>query len=222
MKNMLPSKGLSRGQIGKLLEMQEHGMLKLTAFLNTPTEEVDRFVKAAGPRWRDACAELLKRQFQDFAGIFSIPVNYDEPNAIAVAIEEAKFDSKYIGLALAEIPLVGSGQVVREVREVHFGCVMYNRDLLVAIKARGQELGFKDGFGLADPLTVLRLACANPDRQRKYPLAILFTDSNGRLCYLYLGGGVGRRSLSVDRNVPDSSWDAGVRFLAVCELPLGV
>lgn len=85
-------------------------------------------------------------RFQDFIGIFSILVNYDEPEAIAKAIEAAKFDWKYVVLAPAEIPLVGAGQVEREVREAHFGRVMYNRDLPNALKERGEELGYKGGF----------------------------------------------------------------------------
>lgn len=220
MDNMSPSTGLSRGLIGKLQEMLGHRLDKSTVFQNTPTEEIHRFVTTVGPDWRDASAELLEKRFQDFTGIFRVSVNYDEPNAIAKAIEEAGFDSKYLGIPLEDIPLVGSGQVVREVREVPFGRVMYNRDLPNALRERRQSLGFKGGFGFSDPLTALR-ACANRDRQRKYPLAILFTDSKGQLCYLYLGGVAGRRDLGVARSDPGDRWVAGVRFLAVCELPLG-
>jgi len=219
MKNLSPSKGFSRGQIGKVEEMLGHGILKSTAFQNTLTEEVDRFIKAAGPNWRDACVELLEKRFQNFIGIFSFPVDYDAPQAIAQAIEEGKFDWKYVGLEPAEIPLIGTGQVVREVREVHFGRVMYNRDLPNALKQRGQELGFKGGFKFADPLTALRLAYANPDWQRKYPLAILFTDKNGRLWCVILDGDVDNRNLFVDRLSPGAHWHDDVRFLAVCELP---
>jgi len=219
MKNLSPSKGFSQGQIGKVQEMIGHGILKSTVFKNTLTAENDRFIKAAGPNWRDACVELLEKRFQDFTGIFSFPVDYDEPEAIAKAIEVGKFDWKYVRLSPEEIPLIGTGQVMSEVREVHFDRVMYNRDLPEALKQRGQELGFKGGFKFADPLTALRLACANPDRQRKYPLAILFTDKNGQLWYLCLRGSSDKRSLRVGQSNPGDDWGEFVRFLAVCELP---
>lgn len=221
MKDMSPSnKGLSRGLIGKLAEMLEHGLLKSTVFQNTPTAEVDRFVKEVGPNWRDASVELLENQFQDFIGIFRVPVDYGEPESIAGAIEAAKFDNKCIGLELADIPLSGSGQVVHEVREVHFGRIMYNRDLPAALKEQGEKLGFKTGFKFADPLTALRFVCANPDRQRQYPLAILFHDKCGRLCCLYFSEDAGGRYLGAYRDGPDFDWLDDVRFLVVCELPL--
>ena len=220
MKNLSPSKkGISSGQVGKLKDMVEHGVNKSTVFQNTLTAEVDRFVKTVGPDLRDAWVELLEKRFQDFTGIFAVPVDYDEPEAIAKAIEAASFDWKHIGLAPREIPLVGTGQVMQEVHEVHFGRVMYNRDLPNALKERGEELGYKGGFKFADPLITLRLACANPDRQRKYPLVILFTDKNGRLWDLCLGEGSDERCLYVDRVSHDGNWNDNVRFLVVCELP---
>ncbi|MDP2709433.1 MAG: hypothetical protein Q8O93_05355 [bacterium] len=219
MKNLSPSKGFSRGQIVKLQEMIGHGMNKSTMFQSTPTSEIDRFFKTAVPGLRDVWMDLMVERFQDFTGIFSFPVDYDEPEAISKEIEVGKFDWKYIGLEPAEIPLIGTGQVIQEVREVHFGRVMYNRDLPEALKQRGQELGFKGGFKFADPLTALRLACANPDRQRKYPLAILFTDKNGQLWFLFLYELGDERVLRVFQSHPGSAWDEHVRFLAVCELP---
>lgn len=219
MKNLSPFKGFSRGQIVKVQEMIGHGMNKSAVFQSTSTAEIDRFFKTVVPGLRDVWMDLMVKRFQDFTGIFSFPVDYNEPEAIAKAIEVGKFDWKYVGLEPAEIPLIGTGQVIREVREVHFDRVMYNRDLPNALKQRGQELGFKAGFKFADPLTALRLACVNPDRQRKYPLAILFTDKNGRLWYLCLRGIVGGRHLHVYRDGPGRNWRGGVRFLAVCELP---
>lgn len=186
MKKLSPSKGFSRGLIGKVEEMLGHGIEKSVVFQNLLTAEIDRFVKTACPELRDAWVKQLEMRFQDFLGIFSVPVNYDEPEAIAKAIEAAKFDWKYVGLEPAEIPLVGTGQVVQEVHEVHFGRVMYNRDLPEALKKSGRELGFKGGYKFADPLTALRLACANPVLQRKHPLAILFTDDGGQLWFLCL------------------------------------
>ncbi|MFH1583273.1 MAG: hypothetical protein ABIB72_03065 [Candidatus Falkowbacteria bacterium] len=218
---MSPSKGFSRGLIGKAQEMLGHGILKSTVFQDIPTAEVDRFVKTVGPDLRDAWVELLEKRFQDFTGIFHVPVNYDELEAIAKAIEEAKFGWKYVGLEPTEIPLVGTGRVIREVHEVHFGRVMYNRDLPNALKERGEELGYQGGFKFADPLTALRFVCANPDQQRKHPLAILF-DKNGQLWFLYLYEDSGERGLHVHRSHPAGYWREAVRFLAVCELPSAV
>lgn len=220
MKNLSPSKGFSRGLIGKVEEILGHGIEKSVVFQNTLTADIDKFVKTIGPELRDAWVKMLEARFQDFIGVFSIPVNYYEPEAIAKAIAAAGFDWKLVGLESAKIPLIGTGQVTQEVHEVHFGRVMYNRDLPEALKKRGQELGFKGGFKFADPLTVLRLACANPDRQRKHPLVILFTDKDGRLWYLYLREHDGQRYLDVRQNYPDYYWREFVRFLAVCELPL--
>jgi hypothetical protein len=216
MKTMSPQQGLSRGQI----EMLGHGLNKLTVFKDTSTAEVDRFIKEVGPGWRDASAKLLEDLFQDFIGVFRVPVNCNEPNAIASAIEAGKFDGKYLGISVDEISLVGTGQIVHEVREVHFGRVVYNRDLPQALKERGKELGL-DSLKFADPLTVLRFACANPNRQRKYPLTILFIDKQGQLCYLCLGGSGGERDLFVGQDDPGDCWCASVRFLAVRELPSG-
>lgn len=220
MENLSPSKGFSRGLIGKVEEILGYGIEKSVVFQNTLTADIDKFVKTIGPELRDAWVKMLEARFQDFIGVFSIPVNYYEPEAIAKAIAAAGFDWKFVGLESAKIPLIGTGQVTQEVHEVHFGRVMYNRDLPEALKKRGQELGFKGGFKFADPLTALRLACANPDRQRKHPLAILFTDNDGQLWYLCLNVlGSGRR-LRVHQDNPAAHWYEDVRFLAVCELPL--
>ena len=220
MKNLSPSKkGISSGLVGKLKDMLEHGINKSTVFENTLTSEVDRFVKTVGLDLRDAWVKLLEKRFQDFTGIFCVPVNYDELEAIAKAIEENKFGWKYVGLDPAKIPLIGTDQVVREVHEVHFGRVMYNRDLPNALKQRGEELGYKGGFKFADLLTALRFACANPDRQKKYPLAILFTDKNGQLWCLYLDEDSDGRNLNVNQSALAYYWLENVRFLVVCELP---
>ncbi len=207
-------------QIGKLLEVAGAALRKyrsnfraadIQAVLGSP-EIIKQLVSGFIAR--------LEQLVQTIAGVFRIPVNYGEPGAIAKAIAEAKFDRKYVGLAPAEIPLIGTGQVAREVHEVHFGCMMYNRDLPDALIKKGQELGYKNGFKFADPLTALRLACVQPDEQRKYPLAILFIDGNGQLWYLYLIEDDGERRLRVDRDNPDDDWYGHVRFLAVSEQPL--
>lgn len=57
MNNLSPSKGLSRGLIGKVEEMLGHGILKSTVFQNFLTADIDRFVKTIGPEFRDACVK---------------------------------------------------------------------------------------------------------------------------------------------------------------------
>lgn len=223
MNNMPPSevsKGFSQGQIRVLQKLLERGLRGSTLFQHAPTEQVDQFVKTVGSRRREVAVELLERQFRDFKGIFSVPVNYGEPDAIAKAIETAGFDKKYLGIPLADIPLVGKGQVVHEAREAHFGRVMYNCDLPAAVKERGQELGFKAGFKFADPLTALRFACANRDRRRDYPLVIVFY-SGGNFYCLYFHEESGRRKLYVGRRYQDGIWSARARFLVVGELSSG-
>lgn len=215
------AKGLSRGQISVLQDMLGHGLQKSAVFQDTSTEEVDRFIKTAGPEVRDFWVELLEKRFQNFTGCFRIPVNY-ELNAIAQAIEAGKFDDKFVSVPLNEIPLVGTGQTIQLVREVHFNREMYNRDLPDALKDSGQQLGFKAGFKFADPLTALRFAGINPDRQKKYPLGILFTSTEGQLCSLYLYGYASKRRLYVNQSDPVDLWRESVRFLAVCEVPLVV
>lgn len=216
-KSLPPSKfGFTSVLIGKLKNMVEHGIRKLTVFQNVPTAEIDRFIKTVGPELRDAWLELVKKRFQAFIGRFCLLVDYDLSNAIAKAIEEAGFDWKYLGLSPEDMPLVGTGQVEHEVHEVHFGKVMYNRDLPNALKERGKALGFPNGFKFADVLTAIRYACALPDQQRKYPLGILFTDAKGRLWCLYLHEDGRERYLLVYRRGPVSHWDESVRFLVVC------
>ena len=120
-------------------------------------------------------------------------------------------------MPVSNIPLVGVGQVNQEVHEVHFGERMYNRDLPDPLRIRGKEQGFKLGFKFTDVLTALTFALKNKDKQREYPLAILFYDTSGQLCSLYLDGGSYGRDLSVDEDYPGSLWDENVRFLVVAE-----
>ncbi len=207
--------GLTSGLFGKVMDMVEHGLRKSTVFSGVPTADIDRFVKADGPALRDVWTAFLGKRFHDFIGRCVIPVDYGEPNAIAKAIDEGKFEWKYVGLAPESIPLVGAGKVNREVHEVPFDKIMYNCDLPNALKERGKELGYANGFKFADPLTALRYAATLPDRQRKYPLAILFTDVNGQLWYLYLHVNVTERGLNVSQDSPDNYWGGHVRFLAV-------
>lgn len=210
--------GLTRGQAEKLLDMAVHGMIKSYVFQGVPTSQVDEFVKVVGPDARDVYVELMERRFQAFTGRFCIPVNYDEPDAIAKAIDDNAFGDKYVYVEPANIPLGGTGETVEQVHEVHFGKIMYNRDLPAALKARGVELGFPLGFKFANPLTALRYAKKFPEKQLEQPRGILFYDKSGRLCCLYLDEDGGGRVLDVGRGSPGGIWRGSVRFLVVPEV----
>ena len=215
-KPLSPSQGITRGLAGKVQDMLGHGLVKSQVIQSVPTEKLDEFIKTSGANLRDAWVQTMERMLEAFVGCFTVLVDYAAPNAIARAIEEANFDYKYADLDPDKIPLVGVGQAHRKVFEVHFGKTMYNRDLPAALKARGQELGFKLGFKFADPLTALRIACQVPDQQRKYTMAILF-EVKGELWFLILSEGADGRRLLVLRGSPDDYWRDDCRVLAVCE-----
>jgi hypothetical protein len=194
-----PAKGFTRGLINKLFDMIGYGLLELPEFQAVPTAELDKFVKAVGPKIRDEFAKLVIRLFQGWL--------------IQAAIDANAFDNKYIYVEVSDIPATG-GEEVDQIREVSFGKTMYNRDLPEAIKRRGIEDGFANGYKFASPLAVLRWAKKNPDKQRQKPRGILFY-IGGRLCYLYLYGDSDRRSVHVYEFYPVGYWIAGVEFLVV-------
>lgn len=210
--------GLTRGQAEKLLDMAVHRLIKSSVFQGVPTGQVDEFVKEVGPEMRDSYVTLVERRFQAFTGRYCIPVNYDDPNAIAKAIDENSFSYKYVNVEPANIPLGGKGETVEQVHEVHFGKIMYNRDLPAALKARGIELGFPLGFKFANPLTSLRYAKKFPEKQLEQPRGILFYNTTALLCSLCLSGYDGERGLDVYRYHPGVRWDEDVRFLVVPEV----
>jgi hypothetical protein len=133
-----------------------------------------------------------------------VKVDYDKPDAIARAIRNATFDSVRLAIRPQDIPL-GTGRVTHEVFEVDFGRLVFDKDLPV-------ELG-KRGLAFADPLTVILYAARFPNRQRMHPINILFTDRQGQLCYLLLGGGPDRRFGT--RRANPGHWGPGARFLVI-------
>lgn len=144
----------------------------------------------------------------ELLSIHGVLVDYDEPEAIAKAVKKAKFDwKKFVGLSPEEIPLVGVGQVKRCVREVHSDEIIYSRELPNALKKFGEEFGIKGGYKFADPLTALRVACDNPNRQRQQPLAILFNDKDGKVWVLCLFCFKGKRCLHIQLSGADDVWD---------------
>ncbi len=206
--------GFTRGLATKLFDIGEFGIIKSPVFQNVPTADLDAFVKEVGPDMRCQFVALVERRFEVHINCYRIPVNYGVPNAIQAAIDENDFGYKYVGVNVADIPLGGSGETVEMVREVHFGEIMYNRDLPAALRRKGIEAGFPNGYVFANPLTSLKFAKKNPEKQVEAPRGILFY-IGGQLCDLALLSDGDKRGLDVDRYSPGSPWHGDVRFLVV-------
>lgn len=206
--------GITRGQATKLTEMADHRLLKSPVFQGVPTAQVDEFVKAVGPELAGQFADLVARRFEAHTGCYHTPVNYDLANAIATAIEANGFGYKHLDVDVDQIPLIGIGKTVEQVREVGFDKVMYNCHLPEALKQKGVEAGFKNGYIFANPLTALLWALKNPDIQKDHPIGILFYVRQQLYC-LSLGSIDGVRRLSVYEDTSDNHWGNFVRFLVV-------
>lgn len=141
-------------------------------------------------------------------------VDYDQPQAIAQAIAEVKFTSKHFGITLSEIPLVGAGQVRREVFEVSFGEKMYNKDLPGSLLlAQGEGHNFKSGLEFSDPLTALRFAYI--DQQTQHSLVVLFTNNASELCHVFLDKRGHLFNLGIDKDHQNACWGKEVHFLTI-------
>jgi hypothetical protein len=145
---------------------------------------------------------------------FVIPVDYDQPNAIATAIEDGRFDDNFLGIDPSQVRLSGRGKAAHEVFEYCFGKMIYTLDLLAEFRKPDFTLKF------ADPLTALRYAAKLPDQQRKHTLAILFENNSLfeklQIFDLILDATVdGNRSLFIDSHPLGSHWDENQRFLCV-------
>ena len=134
-----------------------------------------------------------------------VKVDYDKPDAVAEAIRNAAFDSVRLAIQPQDIPLGATGRVTHKVFEIDFGRPVFDKDL-------PDELG-KRGLAFADPLTAIQYAARFPNRQRLHPINILFTDRQGQLCYLLLGGGPDRRFGT--RRANPGHWGQGARFLVI-------
>ena len=134
-----------------------------------------------------------------------VKVNYDKPDAVAKAVRDAAFDSVNLVVPAQDIPLVGKGRVTQEVFEIDFGRLVFDKDLPNELSKRGLDF--------ADPLTAILYAARYPNRQRQHPINILFTDRQGQLCYLLLGGGPDR--LFGTRRATTGHWGPGARFLVI-------
>lgn len=191
-------------QIGKLFDQIRHGIHNSGITGETFQKMLEQQREL---RIRSRVVELLEQIATEIAKSFVIPVNYDEPNAIVQAAEAGKFDYKNTNVEFDDIPLGGTGEAENEVLELHLNRTVYSHDLPAELDSR--ELEF------ADPLTALMYAVKLPDRQREYPLGILFNNKQGQLCYLALGEDLDGRGLSVRSEPPGGRWHTGYRFLVV-------
>jgi hypothetical protein len=136
----------------------------------------------------------------------AITVDHEVHDAVAMAIEENKFDDVQIVSPIEDIPVSGNGKVTHEVFQADINGEIENVDLL--------KLLDKNGLALVDPLTALRYATKLPDRQRLYSLGTLFEDRKGQLCCLRLYHVGTLRILRVTQESP-KNWGFAYHFLVV-------
>lgn len=151
-----------------------------------------------------------------------IQINYDEPDAVAKAIEAGEFEDKSIKVRnINDIPLDSQGLVRKEVLEFPLGCLipewrdgtyrgglyLHNPHITAALEDRG--------LVWADPLTALTYAAQFPDRQRKAELCVVFrnNDEDKNLCYLFLDKSYEKRRLKIDYIHPHEFWFSEYHFL---------
>ncbi len=142
----------------------------------------------------------------------TIPVDYDEPNAILAAFEANDFGNKWVELDLATIQVAGKGKGSHKVFEWHPNRVLSNRE----IWPKNNLNKIKPGYKFADPLTALKYALKVPHRQFQHPLVILF-ELEGLLWYLDLDKDEDLRHVCITRAYFDNSWRNNVRFLLIRE-----
>jgi hypothetical protein len=140
-----------------------------------------------------------------------VKVDYNKPDAVARAVKNAAFDSVKLSILPQDIPLGATGRVTHAVFEIDFGRLVFDKDLPGELAKRG--------LAFADPLTAILYATRFPNQQRMHPINILFTDRQGQLCYLLLGGGPDRLFGTMLAN--PGHWGPGARFLVIRKGPSG-
>lgn len=202
-----PSIATSEGQARKLVDQLTPRLVEAVMDGRLPAEQFQQLIQ------QEKELKLGTRFVKWLLGMMALIVqwvvvrcNYGTQNAISEAINAANFDSKYLGLSADQIPLMGNGEVDHQVGELHFGKRLNTSEVIAAVK--DQTVGF------ATPLAALRYAAMLPDRQRQYPLAIIF-ELGGLLWDLILRENAGKRHLYVDRDYLGAEWFENVRFLVV-------
>lgn len=123
---------------------------------------------------------------------------------VAAAIDDGKFDYKYVDLPIDQFPL--TEEPLDGVTEMHPNAYITTREVMKRVDGASKRF--------ASPLTALRWAAKNPSIQLDHPVAVIF-EINGKLWYLLLDGGGSSRDLGVDRYSLDDVWDVLCRFLVV-------
>lgn len=194
-------------QARKLVDQLTPGMVEAIVEGNLPHDRFQQMVQQEkNLRIRSRFVQFLRDIAAEIVDMVAIHCNYGEENAIAKAIDDNHFDAKYLDLKPEQIPLVGKGEVDHEVGEVHLNQYITTREVIAKIDERG--------YKFADPLTALRYALKLPDRQRQYPLAVIF-EINGQLWCLVLLRDGSKRRVFVNRCNLDDYWDEDYRFLVV-------
>lgn len=139
------------------------------------------------------------------------PCQASDINVVQAAISGKNFGQKFVYVDVSDIPL--GDDCVDQVRELHFGEVMCNRDIQAALKQKGIEAGFMGGFVFVSPLTAINYA-KQQNKEVQPPLVVLF-NVGMQLCYLCLLSDGHKRDLYIKRDYPDSCWGESVRFLVV-------
>ena len=202
-----PSAVVSEGQARKLADQLTPGLVEAIVEGNLPHDRFQQMIQQEkNLRVRTRFVQFLRDVLAEIIDMVAIHANYGEENAIAKAIEDGHFDNKYLDLKPEQIPLVGSGEADHEVGELHLNQYLTTREVMVKVD--------EQGFKFADPLTALRYAVKLPERQRQYPLAILF-EVKVLLWCLVLFGGADKRALGVGRCGLGSCWSGDYRFLVV-------
>jgi septum formation topological specificity factor MinE len=198
---------VSEGQARKLADQLTPGLVEAIVEGNLPHDRFQLILQQEkNLKVRSRFVQFLRDILAEIIDMVAIHVNYSEENAIAKAIEDGHFNDKYLDLKPEEIPLIGSGEADHEVGELHLNEYLTTRDVMVKVD--------EQGFKFADPLTALRYAVKLPERQRQYPLAILF-EAAGRLWFLILDRNADERGLIVYRCYLDRGWGGRYRFLVV-------
>ena len=206
-----PSTVTSEGQARKLVDQLTPRLVAAVMDGRLPAEQFQQLIQQEkelklGTRFVEWLLGMMAPYLLQWV---VVRCDYGAQNAISEAMDAANFDDKYLDLSVDQIPLIGSGKVDHQVGELHFGKPMKTNEVIAAVK--DQTAGF------ATPLAALRYAAMLPDRQRQYPLAIIF-EVGGRLWHLTLfeGGGLRyARSVHVRRYDLVSEWDERDRFLVV-------
>lgn len=189
-------------QIGKLFDQVRPGIHESGIFTGETFQKMIDQEKLLNIRSR--VVDLLDQIASEVADSLVISVNYHEVDAVANAIKAGAFDKRYVDIDIDDIPLQGSGQVEREVFELHLGRAISSKGLLAELDSR--EATF------ADPLTALRYAVKLPNLY--HPLGILFDSKKGLFCNMVLLG-YGKRQLFVHAGNPDDPWNERCGFLVV-------